>query len=622
MASAETVVLTFAADLSDLKADLATLPGITEKEAREMVRGLEKQLRKAEKASKKAAKTSKKAWGASKTATDQAATSVKQFGEDAGETESILLGMAGAVDLVNPALGDMMRRMGDLSGASEAGARSVKLLGVNAAGLGATAGPLAIGLAAVATAVALVGNATHEATEDHRRLTEVLESQTSATDRLTMSNNLLKASTGDVEGFIGSLQMQTALATGEIDKLDLAAGKLGGDLADTLNPQLLAAGKAVAENRADMEKLDAIVRDTSASFKDQAEASKRLDEARAAQTGLEKNLGDLKALRDQGSDAINDYVRGLRDTDAALESNKRALESKKNADEAAREAAQEHARILAEQEAALEQLNETIQRHVMSQLDDRGKILETYDREIAQIDELASKYVENEEIQAAAALARAEAAETMNAELFAIEQEALTKQHALRVSMAEDTAASLMALGELVNSARMRQLTTGDVQEQLMAQKLFKRAQAMAIVQAVMDTAVAVMKAATIAPFPANVPSMVGAGLQGATQVAMIKSQKPPSFPTGGVIPIDHQLISAAPGEAVLNRRAVDSLGVDGVDALNTGRTAQPVVITVPTYEHRVFNAFVADSIAVGGPLRSALNNRGNNTGHSRRGRR
>ena len=52
----ETVDLEFRANIARLQADLAKVPGITEKEAKKMVKALDSQLKRAERSAKKAGK--------------------------------------------------------------------------------------------------------------------------------------------------------------------------------------------------------------------------------------------------------------------------------------------------------------------------------------------------------------------------------------------------------------------------------------------------------------------------------------------------------------------------------------------------------------------------------------
>jgi hypothetical protein len=94
---------------------------------------------------------------------------------------------------------------------------------------------------------------------------------------------------------------------------------------------------------------------------------------------------------------------------------------------------------------------------------------------------------------------------------------------------------------------------------------------AIAMSQAMINTALAATKAATAAPFPANIPLVAGAVAQGAVQMKTISAQK---FYTGGMIPGSNTLIMANEQgrEAILNPRAVREVGGEaGVNALNRG---------------------------------------------------
>jgi len=88
MAARETVSLSLKADISDLKRELASIPGITKKEANKMARELQTQFNKAERAAKKAAKATKTSWSSVGTGAAQvgaaitgAAVAVVAFGQ-------------------------------------------------------------------------------------------------------------------------------------------------------------------------------------------------------------------------------------------------------------------------------------------------------------------------------------------------------------------------------------------------------------------------------------------------------------------------------------------------------------------------------------------------------------
>jgi len=94
---------------------------------------------------------------------------------------------------------------------------------------------------------------------------------------------------------------------------------------------------------------------------------------------------------------------------------------------------------------------------------------------------------------------------------------------------------------------------------------------AIAMSQAMINTAVAATKAATAAPFPVNIPLVAGAVAQGAVQMKTISAQK---FASGGMIPGANTLIMANEQgrEAILNPMAVRAVGGEaGVNALNRG---------------------------------------------------
>lgn len=88
MAANESVSLTFEADLSALRKELASIPGMTEKEAKAAVRQLEINYKKAEKAASKAARASsaaaKSAGAAASKASKEAAEGLLELGDLAG----------------------------------------------------------------------------------------------------------------------------------------------------------------------------------------------------------------------------------------------------------------------------------------------------------------------------------------------------------------------------------------------------------------------------------------------------------------------------------------------------------------------------------------------------------
>ena len=139
--------ISFQADLSNLTKQLAQMPEITKKEAKEMVKALEKQFKSAEKAAERAAKkteevfnrTGKGAKAAGKAVGD-ASGELLEFGDTAGDADSALKAIGGAIGLVSPEAERAFSSLGDLSGGAEGLIRTMK----------ASVGPFAIVTAAVA----------------------------------------------------------------------------------------------------------------------------------------------------------------------------------------------------------------------------------------------------------------------------------------------------------------------------------------------------------------------------------------------------------------------------------------------------------------------------------------
>jgi len=107
--------------------------------------------------------------------------------------------------------------------------------------------------------------------------------------------------------------------------------------------------------------------------------------------------------------------------------------------------------------------------------------------------------------------------------------------------------------------------------------KEFKAQQEMRAAGVIMDTAAAIMKLQVNPGFPAGIGLAVMAGVMGAAQLAEIKKQKPPKMAMGGLIGgLPHSaggtLIEAERGEFVMSRNAVNTVGVENMNAINQGR--------------------------------------------------
>lgn len=83
-----------------------------------------------------------------------------------------------------------------------------------------------------------------------------------------------------------------------------------------------------------------------------------------------------------------------------------------------------------------------------------------------------------------------------------------------------------------------------------------------------------------------------------AAQLAVVASNKPPQFADGGMVTPDHRMISAQPGEAVISRRGVAALGgPTGIDSLNRGMQSGQNVTANIVLDRRIIGQAVADLV-------------------------
>ena len=86
----KTVQVDVRASLKDILAKFKSLPGLTEKEAKEMAKGFARQLRQTERAAKKAAQTNKKAMKQMGASFDQAKVKAKSLRTQARVSNELL----------------------------------------------------------------------------------------------------------------------------------------------------------------------------------------------------------------------------------------------------------------------------------------------------------------------------------------------------------------------------------------------------------------------------------------------------------------------------------------------------------------------------------------------------
>ena len=112
--------------------------------------------------------------------------------------------------------------------------------------------------------------------------------------------------------------------------------------------------------------------------------------------------------------------------------------------------------------------------------------------------------------------------------------------------------------------------------------RLFYFDKALTMSQIAMDTALAIMKTQGQAGI-FGAPYRIALAAMGATQLAIVAQQKPPVYEMGGLVggrrhSSGGTLIEAEQGEFVMNRNAVESIGINNLERMNSGGGGEIVV--------------------------------------------
>lgn len=626
--AAEKVVLEFEANLDSMQQTLAQIPGMTEKEAREAVRKLRKNFLAAEKASKKAAKAASNAYRKAGADLDEAAQATKRLKDESGEAASVLGKLKSGVSLLAPELEgafDAAQKLADgTEGLAQAGVSTTAILGT--AGLAA-----AIGAAAAAFKVMEAQNAAVNASLERTRQTTLELSDAYRQLAVIQGKDVAENAGADL---LNSLQAQRIELTALIEEnrtfADGASDVLIGlNLMNDAFRELSGANVELAALESDLRRVEGAIDDARTSLK------KTNDELKSL-AGQEE-LAALLGVPDAGAVAEDPKVakeREKRDRERRENERKAREEKRKETEKLEREIDQlvdgyhkQNTDRIKAQAKAREKLSAIATTSARTQMEPEQQLTAAYQDQLAKIDELAQAYPHNLEIQQEATAARLAIETEYYAELKTLrDQNAKEEQDAAR----ERTLTQLSVASQLTQSAhdlasaRIESMEDVQAAGKSEAKRMFKIQKALAMVGVALDGAQAVIKAFAQfgpPPSPLGIAAAAAAGIATTASLATIAAQQP-EFPMGGIVPsIDHRLIAAQPGEAVLNRAAVDRLGPSGVDALNNGHAAPAQIVITQQYEHRVFDVFVSDNLAEGGPLAAALNKRSGPPGHSRRRR-
>jgi hypothetical protein len=260
-----------------------------------------------------------------------------------------------------------------------------------------------------------------------------------------------------------------------------------------------------------------------------------------------------------------------------------------------------------------------------------GRLAQATDAQLAKAEEIRAQRLENarednflrlqaeEEFQAAqlAIIEQYEMARTELSDEEARKRKAIAEAEveALGEGLVQFLQTTLGAMDSLLSDLGT---LAADSRNKEQARALFNATKVTGAAVTLVNTYVAAQKAiADLGPIagPVAATALTAAGL---TRVAVIKRQQMPAFYRGTsmVQRVDGGAGDAVPsvlheGEAVLNRRAADTIGRRQIDALNAGSASSaPMVVAVSQINHRQFRSFYRDDRQLPGSLTRGDRNR------------
>jgi len=341
---------------------------------------------------------------------------------------------------------------------------------------------------------------------------------------------------------------------------------------------------------------------------------------------------------------VNRDVReGAEAARGAAKATRDAAEATREAAKEAREAAKawdEYVRSVERQTTALQKIAKISNAATLAVSGDIDKLIAKRDQELSQLDDLTAaagggalaemaaaqaKIAINEKFFAdrfELAAAAAEADQQQRAKNDAIELAAFTEKEKQKATVAKATRDAIIAAGtdaanalidgfsetnrrflagqeaqidaqiaaletkEELTKAEAAALRQLEKEKEKLALFDFRRTKAVAIAKAVLGTAALAITASAPPPAGIGFPAgTIAAGIVGATQIAIIASQRPPKFHDGGVIPGapgGEVNITALPQESVLTQQVTrDAGGEDGIRQINGGATTLAPNITI-----------------------------------------
>ena len=590
MGRADTVSLTYTAEIADLKKKLAEIPGATGKEAKKAVAEVSK-----------AVKLVAKAEADAKRAAQGSAAGLKSLGDAAGKTNESFAAMGAALNTVSPELGGMVARVGAIANGLKGASNAAQLAGGSLTTMVGTLGVVGVAAGAAFVAYQTMNREMEQAANRTRLLRDMSDALTPALRQLEAAELALAVATGE------TTKEQAAQITTQRAARDAVL-----DFAKAQRPQREEQQATIESARKWLEVIDtATVGPLGSLYASAADSIFGFSDSIADAEG---KLGMMDRAVQQQAQAQKSIKDAVIATTAANDAN--AKSTAKSTAAAQRETVtrgQLLAGVKAEQ-TAREQLAGLVGEIEASRngTEAEAAINAEFDKRVQLLDEIGQRLGYNAEVSAAfdAALVERETAlqelrvkqaedldkikqDAASRELARIERETQARQRAIQ----QDLGAMATFTGGVSDLAMAAAQAQGD-SNKAAAKQAFATAKAAGIATAGINGAVAITRAlAELGPI-AGAFATAGIAATTAAQIAVIAAQKPRFNDTPGVVQMrGGGSANFAPGDMVVAGKDLSDMRRQIDVAQGSSNAPQVQVVAVPSYQGRTYELARRDAL-------------------------
>ncbi len=650
----KSIEISYRADVKQLEKTLRASGKLSEKQIKEMIGGLNKQLRQTEKAAKQTAKTTQKSMQTIERSAERAEHQLEELHGSAGDVGTVLSGIAGAVGLVNPELEGMAMAAADSVGGLEGLVGVGKFLNPAFAAFAVLAAGAAYAVSEYAAEQERAAKAAEELAKEQEELNKRLEEYQDIQNKtivtlgqFTTELNLAQAEVLMLSGEISKADFQAMQRDLEANRIAERLKKTAQDRVDALRGEQEIKERNLQIAKDELQKTienRTQFASITEEFKVRAEQQEKikqleaeLEEFGTERVRLEKQINmdyeaqalQLLELKQQAKDLEAEAKKReqkIRDQNKAKEDQKgknnelqaqekRLLELQRLLDDATRE---QEASIKSIDKLQAQRLGKEAEIALSYKLqadsitESKSKLEEQLEaaRQLAQTEEDRAK-VKELEIETAETIAILEQehhaqALKFNAELQKVRDEAHQKEleNAEKERLARIDNVKSLAGTTIESAVAIAEFSAMQNKEDIKAQqRLFRVTQAAAVANIAMKSAEAIAGALGLPPIIRGLTiAAITAGA--AAQTGIVLSQTPPTADMGGMIGNrdrlrpDESMVRVLSGEAVLDRATVNRIGgEEGLQRLQQGGSTSNVVVVQP-FKH--FDRFIKQSKRTG----------------------